>query len=389
MYEQKYIKYKAKYMNLKKTLEYDKLIGGKNVWNDTLENILDVFNTTDSYGGILISQNNVITHEKYFNNTKQSQFRIFSCTKPICGLAIMILIDKKLLSIDDTIDKFNINIPNANKITIWHLLNHESGIFDCVASIYFDRNPIELFKSIYVPDENRTKVLEFDQYIDIINKNKPDFEPGTKWKYNNTAYDILGQIIYLVTKTKTTDFIKKSIFDPLDMNDSTFHTYKLTHEVFPYESEDQIGIREQYNFFGTNANIIATLRDYNKFMNDYKTLLSAPTLKIYTKLYYFNYADNDVMFHKFINNIIYPNKLNFFSHRGAGDFSHEFGNDGTHPDQLCKTLMLRFLDKNINLIIHYNYKGSINKIFDVQRTNAFNPDQLTNTEKLILHLSKS
>jgi len=341
----KYKKYKTKYLNLKN-------IKGGNI--DIPLNIINKFNTIDSYGGILITQHNKTIYEKYFNNTRESQFRIFSCTKPIAGVAIMLLIDQNKLSVNDTIDKFNINIPYADKITIMHLLNHRSGVVDVIDFIYFNRKPIELFNKIYKPNENRTEVLKFDQYIDIINKNKPLYEPGEKFQYNNTGYDILGYIIYLVSGMKTTEYIEKYIFEPLGMSDSTFHTCKLKNEVFPYETKDKIGVKEDYNFFGTNANVIATLRDYDKFMNGYKKLLTDKTMKIYGSLYYF------VEWNRKHSNMKY-NK-NCFSHEGKGDFSHKYGNEGAGAYGLSRTFAIKFIDDDINVIIHQNYEGNVKLI---------------------------
>jgi len=331
---------KTKYVSLTKQL-------GGNI-DDVIE-IAKKFNENGVHGGILITQNNKTLYEKYFNNTKESQFRIFSCTKPIAGLAILLLIDQGLLSITDTLDKFKIKIPNANKITILHLLDQQSGIFDVVNSIYFERKPLELFNKIYKPNENRTEVLEFEQYIEIINKNKPQNEPGEKRIYNNTAYDILGYIVYLVSGMKTTKYIKKNIFKPLGMNDSTFHTHKLHREVLPYEPGDKIGVREQYNFFGLNANIIATLRDYDKFLNGYDSLLSHITREIYEKLYYFQkFQSSDKL-----------NTTNVLTHIGGGDFSHEYAENGGKYNSLCKTFMAKFLKENVNLIVHQNNKESV------------------------------
>ena len=333
--------YKNQYKKAKKMQ-----LGGNESIN-TIVNIAKTLNEKDVRGGILMTYKNETIYEKYFNNTPESQFRIFSCTKPIAGVAIMLLIDQGLLSITDTLDKFKIKIPNANKITILHLLDQQSGIFDVVNYLYFEREPIELFKKIYNSDENKTELVEFDEYIDIINKNTPQNEPGEKRIYNNTAYDILGYIVYLISGMKTTKFIEENIFKPLKMNDSTFHTHKLHHEVLPYESINKVGVKEDYNFFGLNANIITTLRDYDKFLNGYDTLLTSKTREIYKKLYYFRKFDTNKL-----------DATNVFTHIGGGDFSHDYAENGGTYHSLSKTFMAKFLDHDINLIMHQNNKGS-------------------------------
>lgn len=384
-----YKKYKSKYLKLKK------MSGGSLLDDKKLVEILDSFDETDSFGGLLISHNNELVYEKYYNNTTNSQFRIFSCTKPICGLAIMILIDQNKLSIDDTINKFFINIPNSDKITVWHLLDCESGMFDVVASVNFQRKPIEYFDFIYKPGADKTEFLWFEQYTELCNQNKPDFEPGEDWTYNSAGYDVLGYIIYLVSGMKTTDFIQKYIFGPLGMSDSTFHKYQLHDEVLPYESHDQIGVKEDVNFFGTEGNIITTLRDYNKFLNGYDKLLSSFTLGLYQRLYYFtknfkkesNTKIKNIFFLNYINDVTHPTKSNIFWHMGAGDFTHDFGLNGSKAGALSKTIMIRFLDKNLNLIISQNYEGTKKKLFAKQRFNFIDLDNLTNTEQLIRYLA--
>ena len=98
---------------LTRKLKYDSYI--QTELNNLLQNI-------DSDYGILISKDNKVIYEKYKNNNKNTRFRIFSCSKPITGLAIVLLAQMGKLKLTDTIDKFCINIPYNNKIIINHLL---------------------------------------------------------------------------------------------------------------------------------------------------------------------------------------------------------------------------------------------------------------------------
>lgn len=354
-----------------------------------ISNLLDQLESTDSYGGILLARGDETIYEKYFNNTSESQFRIFSCTKPICGLAIMVLIDQKKIKLTDTIDSFGIDIPNASNICVLHLLQHKSGIYDFVSELYFKRNPLSLFKDIYKPDENRTEVLKFETYLEYLRITPAAFQPSTDWSYNNTGYDILGQIISVVSNMNTKDFIRKYIFEPLRMKNSTFHTERQQHLVNTYESSDKIAVHENYNYFGLNGNIITTLQDYNKFMNGYSKLLSEGGLKVYEHLYYFHNTNTQShpknFFHSHINSITSPRKCNYFFHMGSGDFSHDFGDNGGIKQGLCNTLAIRFLDSNLNLIIHQNYGGKL-KLFDAQ-TGKFDLAKMTRVEQLIRELS--
>ena len=305
-----------------------------------------VLEEIDGYYGILISKNNKIVYEKYKNNTKKTRFRLFSLSKPITALSIMLLIQMKKLKLKDTIDKFYINIPNNNKITILHLLQHTSGIYDFSSELYFKLNLIELFNKIL--DKNKTKFVCFDTCIKEINKNKPQFTPlKNPWSfkiehYNNTGYDILGYIIYLVSGLRTNDFIKKYIFDKLKMKNSGFQIDENKNESIPYENPKQIGIKEQQNFYCGNAYITCTLRDYNIFLNNYTKLLNINTFKIYRKLYFFEVDSNG---HKIM------------SHLGGGDFKYAHAKNNENYHKLSVSTMKRYIDKNINIITSENYRG--------------------------------
>jgi len=93
----------------------------KNNFNNKMNTFIKQLN---SNYGIIISKNNKIIYEKYVGNNKNTRFRIFSCSKPINALAIFVLAQQNKLKLTDTIDKFGINIPYNDKITINHLLNH-------------------------------------------------------------------------------------------------------------------------------------------------------------------------------------------------------------------------------------------------------------------------
>jgi len=200
----KYDKYKNKYLQLSKTPNYEIMIGGENYYKSRLNNLLK---NIDSYYGILISKNNNIIYEKYMNNNNRTRFRIFSCSKPITGLAIILLAQMNKLKLTDTIDKFCINVPYNNLITINHLLYHSSGVYDFSSKLYFELQPLILFNNVL--EKNQTKFLDFETTIQEINNNGPFFKPSDEpykynhKNYNNTGYDILGYIIYIVSGMKT------------------------------------------------------------------------------------------------------------------------------------------------------------------------------------------
>lgn len=216
-------------------------------------------------------------------------------------------------------------------------------------------------------EENKTKFVDFETMITEINKNKPYFKPQKNpfkvdlKNYNNTGYDILGYIIYVVSGLKTDDFIKQNIFNKLKMKDSGFQYEQHPNESIPYENNKKQGIKEQQNWFCGNAQIVCTLRDYNIFLSSYDKLLNKKYLSIYQKLYYFREFNKN------------SKKYNMFAHEGAGDFSHKHSTSkGKYIKYypLTRTLMVKYYNEEdeINIIMSENY----------QNTNGFFSNNYTN-----------
>jgi len=303
-----------------------------------IDNITDKLN---SNFGIIIIKNGNIVYEKYNNISSKSRFRIFSGTKIITAFAIMLLIQNNKIKLKDTINKFGIDIPYCNKITILHLLNHNSGIYDVFKELYINLNHPEKLKI----RNNKTGLIDFNDYINIIKNNKPKFEPidnpldiDIKY-YNNTGYDLLGYIIFFITKTKPSDFIRKNIFDKLGMLDSGFHFEENKWELKSYENKQTIGIHMSQNWFCATAFISCSLLDYTKFLLNYNKLINKKTLDIYKKLYFFRYYNND--------NIKYFR----LGHIGGGDFKHDHLNKREEYFPLQRTMIQCFEYKKEKLII--------------------------------------
>ena len=348
-YKHKYAKYKTKYLELKKIKINNQLGGAKNVFIGKMNKLTQELN---SNYGIIISKNNKIIYEKYVGNDKNTRFRIFSCSKPINALAIFLLAQQNKLKLTDTLDNFCINIPYNDKISINHLLNHSSGIYDFSSELYFNLNPRKMFYEIL--EENETKFIDFETAITEINKNKPYFKPKKDpfevdlKNYNNTAYDILAYIIYLVSGMKTDEFIKQNIFNKLKMRDSGFQYENHPNESIPYENNKKQSIKEQQNWYCCNAQIVCTIRDYNKFLTNYEKLLNKKYLVIYQKLYFFGETRK--------NN----KKYNYFYVIGGGDFSHNHSKGKEKYNTLSNTMMVKFYNKEdeINIIMSENYQNT-------------------------------
>lgn len=324
----------------------------------------EITDSLNSSFGIIILKNNQLLYEKYSGVNKNSRFRIFSCSKLITAMAIILLVQQNKLKLNDTINKFGINIPNNNAITILHLLNHTSGIYDVYLELYANLNLMSNLKI----NSNMCELIEFKDTIDIINKHKPNFYPtknpsvtGLKY-YNNTGYDILGYIIFVASGIQPGYFIKKNIFTPLKMNHSGFHLDNHKDECFSYENNKKIGIAVQQNWYCGNAFISCSLSDYAKFLNGYKILLNKNTLNIYHKLYFFKKTTT--------NNTTYTR----LGHQGGGDFSHDHITKKEKYNPLTRTIVQHYIGnkKTITIIMSENYKN----------TNGFYSNEYKNWRKL-------
>lgn len=132
--------------------------------------------------------------------TADTIFQSGSVGKQFTSAAIMLLVEKKKLALDDPITNFYPDAPfRWGKITVRHLLTHTSGIPD-----YTDG--LDLRKD-YTEDE--LAKLAFGQ--------KLSFAPGAKWSYSNTGYALLGFIARKASGKFYGDILKDDVFAPLGM----------------------------------------------------------------------------------------------------------------------------------------------------------------------------
>lgn len=338
----------------------------------TLDILREKIEESESHGTVLIAKGNKIILDMNLKNASNSQYRIHSMTKPITGLAVIILIERGYIKLNTTLASIGgilKCLPFSDKINIRHLLNHGSGIFDVVNHIVYDHKPEYVFDTWF--DGNELEMPDIGTYINEICSHKPSFEPGQhegpKY-YNNTGYDILGYIIYTITGMKTTDFIKQNIFDPLDMTMSTFHDKDNSNELAPLESFDKEGVKEQYPFFGANTFVVSTTRDYLKFITQYKNLINKKSLRTYHGLYYFTeLEDGEILFH----------------HNGGGDFTHEFAEKGIKSPPLSRSYFMHFMNTKFTVILFQNFHGKNNPLIEYDYCSD------SNIIKLIFNFIKS
>lgn len=158
-------------------------------------------------GSVLVAENGKVIFSKSYGmadlewnvpNSSTTRFNIASMTKQFTAASILLLEDRGKLKTDDLVKKYLPDAPASwDKITIYHLLTHTSGISDDAAR--YEPGPPE-------------KLLFRDVPL--------HFQPGEQWAYTNLGYIVLGYLIEKISGQTYEEFVQQNIFKPLGMNDS-------------------------------------------------------------------------------------------------------------------------------------------------------------------------
>ena len=145
--------------------------------------------------------------------TEDTVFRLASMTKPITATAVMLLYEYGKLSLDDSLTKYLPEYTGSGRedIRILHLLNHSCGL----GMIGFPG----MIQSLELTKKQDRLADRVTRWKDLL----PDFPAGTGTGYSpNVGFDILGRIVEIVSGMEFDQFLKKRIFRPLGMIDTTF-----------------------------------------------------------------------------------------------------------------------------------------------------------------------
>ena len=165
---------------------------------------------------ILLSQGYgeaVIEHG--ISNTPDTRFRIGSITKQFTAMAVMQLVEAGKIDLAGKIVDYLPDYPkkHGKQVTIHQLLNHTSGIPSYTGME-------EIMK-------NRGSIQEApEDFIKNFWDKELEFEPGSKFSYNNSGYYLLGVLIEKVSGQVYDDYLDEHIFQPLGMQNSGFEHYR-------------------------------------------------------------------------------------------------------------------------------------------------------------------
>src|SRR5712691_2994459 len=134
-------------------------------------------------------------------------FLLAYITKPMTATAVMILRDRSALALSDPVRKFIPEFTGGDRdsITIKNLLNHTSGLPDMLPE----------------NDALRKRHAPLSEWVAITCKTPLLFKPGTKVKYQSMGVLLAGEIVQRITKTPLRDFLRKEVYEPLKMSQTS------------------------------------------------------------------------------------------------------------------------------------------------------------------------
>jgi CubicO group peptidase (beta-lactamase class C family) len=164
--------------------------------------------------------------------TRETIFRIFSMTKPIVSIGVMMLLEEGQFLLDDPLPKFipefanqKVGIENngrlelvplARAITIQDLLRHTSGIT-------YEHTGNGLVQQLYQQSRVRSRKIDNAEHAALVASFPLICQPGAEWNYSRST-DILGRLIEVVSGKSLGAFLTERILAPLQMNETAFYT---------------------------------------------------------------------------------------------------------------------------------------------------------------------
>ncbi len=216
-------------------------------------------------GSVLVAKNGVIIYERYkgYKHPEKKQdsldfhtaFHLASVSKTFTAMATLKLWQEGKLDIHDPVNKYLVGFPFP-EITVQNLLTHRSGLRNYVH--FMDRSNWDKHKFLTNGD-----VL---QYINTHPAEVRGAPAGRHFEYSNTNYALLALIIEKVSGLSYPDYLARTFFQPLQMQDS--YVFNLTDTASAMQSYYQTGRRFRLEFLDQvygDKNVFSTVRDLYKW----------------------------------------------------------------------------------------------------------------------------
>ena len=215
-------------------------------------------------------------------------WRVYSMTKPVTAVAVLLLVEEGRLSLDDPVDRYlpafaapRVYVggsgadvrtrPAEGPVRVRHLLTHTAGL----TFAFYHSHPVDALYRAAGLESSVAPGADLAGTVDVYASLPLQFEPGTQWNYS-VASNVLGRLIEVVSGQPLDAFFTDRIFRPLGMTDAGFH---LTPGQLPrlaelYGETESGGIepiaglplRGRPRFLSGSGGMAASAHDYHRFM---------------------------------------------------------------------------------------------------------------------------
>jgi CubicO group peptidase (beta-lactamase class C family) len=243
-----------------------------------LDSFLQVMSANSLFNGsVLVSENGNIIYKRsagYYNiekgilNSSKTPFNLASASKPFTATAILQLVQKGKISLEDPVTQYLTDF-RYNNILVKNLLTHTSGLprIEDVEKEYTDKNPGEVISNAKA-------------YNDLIRVTDALLvKPGEKFQYNNINFFLLSMIIEKVMGMTFPDYMETYIFKPSGMKNTYIRqagNANTPRYILPtmysarYEHVDSLNKSRFYTYYQLGSlpgpnNVVSTLEDLNHF----------------------------------------------------------------------------------------------------------------------------
>ncbi|WAC21162.1 serine hydrolase [Luteolibacter sp. SL250] len=193
---------------------------------------------------------------------------IASMSKPVTGVAVMMMVEEGRISLDDPVAKYLPEFKDLKDaegkevtVTVAQCMSHTAGLQD-------------------LTKEEEMGLSTLDQVMKLTATRPVKFAPGTKWAYCQTGINVGGRIVEVVSQQNFADFLEKRLFGPLGMKDTSFYpnadqvarlalAYKKTDVGLEVEVPRVLAGKEYGDtsrYPRANGGLFSTAEDFSKFL---------------------------------------------------------------------------------------------------------------------------
>lgn len=220
--------------------------------------------------------------------TNDALFRIYSMTKPITGVALMMLYEEGKFKLSDPVEKYlpelkdlqvyagqdddgnMVTEPQKHKMTVRELMSHTGGLTYGI----FAQSPID---QMYVDAGLLDTTVPLSDFVSRLGQIPLKSQPGTKWEYS-VSVDVQGYLVEKLAGQSFGSFLEERIFEPLGMKDTDFYVpeekanrfaqvygYGPNGELVPGEGFPGANFLIDPVFEGGGGGLVSSTMDYMRF----------------------------------------------------------------------------------------------------------------------------